>query len=849
MSALHSFDIRRREPDHQALVATAWKLRSGFVTALVCLLVVGALSLFGLRHLNVAFASTARAQDVVGGLRALVAATTDAESSARGYVITGQTSHTHVHQQAIDAIEAQSRRLRVLMQSDPIELHRLDLLMAGVDARLQSLRKAMDLRRDIGYPRARDDIAAGAGEALQADLVKQANELIESQSVALRDSQQLGAWRWTLATGIVVAGTVAAAAIVILALLSLQRNGAVRRDAERAVYVARADFESRVADRTAALEESGRKLEHEVAGRRNAQQKLQSQLQRLSLLQQITRAIGERQDLQSIFQIVTGTLEVHLPVDFCCVLLFDPEDKYLTVTCLGARSLGVAEEVALGREERIEIDENGLTRCIWGQLVCEPQLGEVPFPMARSLAGAGLNALVAAPLMIETKVFGVLLVARGQGREFSSGECEFLKQLGEHVGLATHQAQLYGALHTAYEDLSQTQQAVLQQERLFALGQMASGIAHDINNAISPVTLYTEALLNEEEGLSARARRYLATIQRSIAGVAQTVANMREFYHQRDIEVALLPVNLNDLALQVVELTHARWSGMAQRKGIAIDVRTQLAPNLPGIIGFESELRDALVNLIFNAVDAMPEGGWLTLRTSAGEESLHGGRTRRVVHLEVSDTGIGMDENTRHRCMEPFFTTKGESGTGLGLAMVYGTMQRHGAKVDIESAVGAGTTLRFQFPVPAVQAAEIRAPVATPRHALHVLVIDDDPLVSTAVRDTLETDGHRVAVAEGGQTGIDAFKSAQSSGTPFDVVITDLGMPGVDGRKVSRVVKESAPGTWVVMLTGWGQRMLADGDVPSHVDRVLSKPPMVRDLRAALVAAERIDAASREAAA
>ena len=195
-----------------------------------------------------------------------------------------------------------------------------------------------------------------------------------------------------------------------------------------------------------------------------------------------------------------------------------------------------------------------------------------------------------------------------------------------------------------------------------------------------------------------------------------------------------------------------------------------------------------------------------------------------------------MDEETRRRCLEPFFTTKGERGTGLGLAMVYGAMQRHGAEVDIDSAVGRGTTVRLSFPIPTTAPATLAAsaPPQAPTSRLRILIVDDDPLMLKSLGDTLELDGHVVVAANGGQEGIDAFLAACDSARAFDVVITDLGMPYVDGRKVALAVKQGAPATPVILLTGWGQRLLAEGDIPMHVDRVLSKPPKLREVRAAL---------------
>jgi signal transduction histidine kinase/ActR/RegA family two-component response regulator len=446
--------------------------------------------------------------------------------------------------------------------------------------------------------------------------------------------------------------------------------------------------------------------------------------------------------------------------------------------------------------------------------------------------------MVAAPLLVESKVFGVLIAGRQQAGSFSSGECEFLRQSSEHVALAAHQAQLYGALQQAYDDLRQTQKAVMQQERLLALGQMASGIAHDINNAISPVALYTESLLEKEPDLSPRTRGYLETIQRSVDDVGRTVARMREFYRQREPQLMLVPVDMNLLVRQIVDLTRARWSDMAQQRGIAIEVRIELAPDLPAIMGADNEIREALINLIFNAVDAMPDGGALTLRTGVVQEKgppSEESPVRQFVQVEVIDAGVGMDEDTRRRCLEPFFTTKGERGTGLGLAMVYGTMQRHSADIEIESAVGAGTTIRLSFAVPTTSPIAAAAPAAAGTvPPLRILVVDDDPLVLKSLRDALEGDGHGVTTADGGQAGIDAFLAARAQGNPFPIVITDLGMPYVDGRKVSTAVKTAAPETMVLMLTGWGQRLVADGDIPAHVDRVLSKPPKLRELREAL---------------
>jgi DNA-binding response OmpR family regulator len=389
-------------------------------------------------------------------------------------------------------------------------------------------------------------------------------------------------------------------------------------------------------------------------------------------------------------------------------------------------------------------------------------------------------------------------------------------------------------LESSNQALRQAQQTLIQQERLRALGQMASGIAHDINNAISPIALYTEAMLEHEAGLSPEGRSRLVTIQRAIDDVAQTVGRMREFYRPQDLKPKFANVDLNALVHQVSDLTRARWSDQPQRSGIIIELKAELASGLPEIHGADNEIRDAITNLIFNAVDASPKGGVILVRSTVSPtEPQH-------VLLEVIDAGVGMDEETRRRCLEPFFTTKGERGTGLGLAMVFGMAQRHGATLEIDSRPGAGTAMRLLFPISGTggtggaSAATVRMPaLKDPVPGLSILVVDDDPVLRDSLANTLRDEGHRVTLAGGGQEGIDLFRSAQQGAEPFDVVLTDLGMPYVDGRQVAAAVRSAAPHTPIILLTGWGQQMGPENEVP-QVSRVLGKPPRLRELRAAL---------------
>lgn len=574
----------------------------------------------------------------------------------------------------------------------------------------------------------------------------------------------------------------------------------------------------------------------DITERKQAEAKITAQLARLDLLRQITHAIGERQDLPSIYQVVVRSLEENLPVDFACVCLYDRLTNSLTVSRVGVRSAQLALDLAMGERAVVPIDRNGLSHCVNGAQVYEPDIAAVDFPFPRRLAGAGLRAMVATPLIVDSSVFGVLITARTAPHSFSSADCEFLHQLGDHTALAARHIEIYSALLRAYEDLRQTQQAVMQHERLRALGQMASGIAHDINNALSPIVICAEGILTREQGLAPRTRQHLQTIQRSAEDIAATVGRLREFYRPRDQHGARSALDINAIAQQVVDMTRARWHDMPMQRGIVIDARCEFGRDLPFVVGTDNELREALTNLVINAVDAMPDGGTLTIRTSQAEHApaADGHPRDRVVRLEVIDSGIGMDTKVRQQCLDPFFTTKGERGTGLGLAMVYGIIQRHGAELAVDSEPGRGTTMRIDFSVLSLTASSAQTELPSSLAPLRLLLVDDDPLVLRTLHDALSDDGHDAVAAHGGREGIERFRADLANGQPFDAVITDLGMPHVDGRKVAAAVKESSAATPVILLTGWGQRLVDDGETIAHVDRVLSKPPRMRELRGAL---------------
>jgi signal transduction histidine kinase len=375
-------------------------------------------------------------------------------------------------------------------------------------------------------------------------------------------------------------------------------------------------------------------------------------------------------------------------------------------------------------------------------------------------------------------------------------------------------------LEKTLAELKATQQQVIQQERLSAIGQMASGIAHDFNNTLTPILGFTELLLESDMLLDDKveARRCLEMLRTSTKDAASVVSRLREFYRPADTDEEFPVVDLAKIVQQAVSLTEPKWRSQTQARGVTVEVTVELKAS-PFVAGEESALREVLTNLIFNAVDAMPEGGRISLETSmqAGDAV-----------IRVCDTGMGMSDVVRQRCLEPFFSTKGELGTGLGLSMVYGIVERHRGKLAIESLPGQGTTFIIRLPLADNSTAS--APVVRDQEratsSLNILIVDDEPGILEVVSAYLRCDGHMVTTAAGGREALEKFQRNH-----FDLVVLDRVMPEMNGDQVARAIKQLNKDIPVIMLTGFGALIEVTGSQPQAVDVVLSKPVTMDALR------------------
>jgi CheY-like chemotaxis protein len=358
--------------------------------------------------------------------------------------------------------------------------------------------------------------------------------------------------------------------------------------------------------------------------------------------------------------------------------------------------------------------------------------------------------------------------------------------------------------------LKATQQQLVKQERLRALGMMASGIAHDFNNALMLVLGYAELLQPHIAALEGEREKFLlANLKAAAQDGAHVVSRLQEFYRPAGSAHLRVGVDVNQTIEHALTLTAPRWRDKCRAEGIQIDPSLELTP-VPNLLGNAAELREVLINLIFNAVDAMPQGGRLVLRTAVKD-----GR----IQIEVSDTGVGMSEEECARCLEPFFTTKGESGTGLGLASVYGFVQRYGGAIRVKSEKGKGASFTLTLPASDAQIDRTQTQLHEPTSPLKILIVDDQEIIRELISEILRSDGHDITVAA---TGVEAL--LQLNKAQFDLIISDLSMPDMTGSQLASEIRAKGNKIPFILLTGFGDEMLAQGSTPPGVDLVLSKP-------------------------
>jgi signal transduction histidine kinase len=426
----------------------------------------------------------------------------------------------------------------------------------------------------------------------------------------------------------------------------------------------------------------------------------------------------------------------------------------------------------------------------------------------------GLRSAIRVPLMYKGEIFGTLNLTSCRPDAYGEREQKILEQVAGHVAVAVQNALLYNEAKRAYEEtrhayeeLNQAQDLMVRSEKLRALGEMAGGVAHDFNNILTVILGRAQLAIETVE--DPVLKKSLTAIEQAAIDGATTVRSLQEFTRVRKDRISD-PVNVSHMVMSALQMADPRLKERTEKDGVAIEVSTEINEK-ESVLGDIAELREALINIIFNAVDAMPEGGKISIKAW---------RNDKQVVISIADTGVGMSDETKGKVFDPFFTTKGPSGVGLGLSMAYGIITRHGGDISVESSLGKGTTFYVKLPLGGEEMQnESSSDSLNATGKARILLVDDDPNVNEVLELMLSQIGYDVTAVSHGQEAITLFKQGN-----YDLVITDLGMPDVSGWDVAEAVKQRSPETPVVLITGWGVQVDSAQRDKAGVDGVIAKP-------------------------
>lgn len=368
-------------------------------------------------------------------------------------------------------------------------------------------------------------------------------------------------------------------------------------------------------------------------------------------------------------------------------------------------------------------------------------------------------------------------------------------------------------------ELQLAHEKAIQQEKMSTIGQMASGVGHDLNNVLMPITGLAQLMLDHRDILkdNEKTQKYLSTILEAGKNGSEIVRRMREFSRQHDLSESLNLTDLNQVIVDAVELSKPKWHEQTQMAGQPVTLEFVQGEIQP-ILGSKALLREIIVNLIFNAVDAMPEGGKIKIKTENIDSE---------IVASISDMGFGMPENVKNSCFKAFFTTKGEKGSGMGLSIAKEFCEAQGGSIAVDSAPGKGTTFTLRFPACGTRLDEDTSTSASLDRlpALSILVVDDDQRILEVIRAVLEAEGHRVTAETEPEKAI-----ARAIQNTFDLMLVDFSMPSLNAAEVIKAVRVSKPSQVAIILTG-SYYSFDTPKLTSKLDFILEKPFKIKQFR------------------
>ena len=435
---------------------------------------------------------------------------------------------------------------------------------------------------------------------------------------------------------------------------------------------------------------------------------------------------------------------------------------------------------------------------------------ELRFPEDDLMKEAGFRSGIRVPLLSKNQVIGSFTLWSKSPQMYGTREKRIVGRLAAQIEPAIENAHLYEEMQQALVSLRTTQEQMRQMERLRAMGEVSRDVAHDLNNTLASILMRTQILMNQITDESHL--KSLKIVEQAAQDSAQFVKRMLKFA-KLDDNSEFEDVDVNQLVKDAIELTRHKWSIEAKSKGQTVEMSCDLQ-DVPHTRGIYAELREVLTNLIINAYEAIEGNGIIEISTSSLDD---------FVRISLRDSGKGMTADVKERLFDSYFTTKGSEGNGIGTTVSLGIITQHGGTIDVESELGVGTTFNISLPVadeleaPAKEEGDI--PVERETRVARILVVEDEDAIRETLLEMLELDGHSITLAENGEEALKRFGESR-----FDIVFTDLGMPGISGWEVAREIRKMQEDIPIVMVTGWGVGISQDEMEKNCVDEVLPKP-------------------------
>ena len=601
------------------------------------------------------------------------------------------------------------------------------------------------------------------------------------------------------------------------------RTARVRVDSEDEIGALAEAFNHMTWSLADSQEELGRRnteLQMVAAEKERLYKNAQIRATRLQVMNELAKAMASSRDADEIYGHVNRQLTRLMQFEYLTVQRYLPDEQMFR------RDFVYLDEPVEGIEvgEKIKAEHSPVRRVQRTKMpLSMPDFDRDSMLADGTLSQAGFKSGFIVPIVAQDEFLGILGMACRRKNAFARMEVATVFAIADTLAVVLKNTELYQKLQAYVEELTETQhrlaksENVRRAEKLRSVGQMASGIAHNFNNVMSAIIGRVQLLrmkIGRDEFVLDELEDGLLVIERAALDGAETVRRLQEFSRGQKAD-QFEKTDLNELVQSVIEITRPRWKDQPEQRGVHIEMRTKYS-ELPPVACVPSQLREALTNLIFNSVDAMPRGGRILIETE---------QDGSLAVIRFSDSGVGMPGDVRDRVFDPFFTTKGVKGSGLGLSTVYGIVERHAGEITVVSDPGQGATFILKLPLAKAGAKRARIEDMMASKPWRILVGDDEPNVREALADLLRLLGHDVETAHDGKSTVKLFQT----GT-FDMVFTDLGMPDMTGWEVTEAIREIDAEVPIVLATGWGSEIDEAAAQNRGVTRVLAKPFTVQKI-------------------